>query len=107
MKTLKFRPHLVSQVLDGSKNITWRLFDDKDLQVGDKLEFLNKETGEKFAEADITDVREKELGLIIDEDLVGHEKFSSPEEMIETYRKYYGDKVNENTIVKMISFKLI
>jgi hypothetical protein len=36
------------------------LFDDKDLKVGDKIELLYWETKEKFADAEIIEVREKD-----------------------------------------------
>ncbi len=49
MKTMKFRDYLVSKILDGSKTVTWRLFDDKDLQAGDELTFQNWNSGENFA----------------------------------------------------------
>jgi hypothetical protein len=45
MKTLKFTTELCEQILCGVKTATWRLFDDKDLPVGDELQFINKETG--------------------------------------------------------------
>jgi hypothetical protein len=41
MKKLKFRHHLVKEIVTGSKTVTWRLFDDKDLQVGDELELID------------------------------------------------------------------
>ncbi len=107
MKTLKFMPHLVSMVLDGEKTSTWRLFDDKDLCVGDELVLVNKDTEEQFAKALITKVREKKLKDLQDGDFEGHEKYESEEKMYETYRRYYGEKVNPDTIVKMIDFKLI
>ncbi len=106
MKNVKFAPHLVPLILSGEKVSTWRLFDDKDLSVGDQLEFINKETGEKFGEAEIIAIKEKPLGEIQDADYNGHEKFESKEEMIDNYKKYYGDKVNVDTIVKMIDFKM-
>lgn len=40
MKTLKFRSHLADLILKGEKDVTWRLFDDKDLTIGDQLELL-------------------------------------------------------------------
>jgi hypothetical protein len=106
-KTLKFRPHLVPLVLSGEKNVTWRLFDDKDIQVGDVFDMLNWETKEKFAEAEAVMVREKPLGAIEAGDLTGHEEFSTRDEMLATYQKYYGDKVDWNTIVKIINFQLL
>ncbi|OGG41524.1 hypothetical protein A2837_03420 [Candidatus Kaiserbacteria bacterium RIFCSPHIGHO2_01_FULL_46_22] len=107
MKTIKFTPPLVSKVLDGSKTATWRLFDDKDLQIGDSVALVNKDTSETFANAEIINVKEKPLGEIAKKDFDGHETFSSRNEMLATYRSYYGDKVNWNTIVKMIHFKLL
>ena len=64
MKTLKFDPSLVPLVLDGSKTSTWRLFDDKDLQVGDHLSLVNSADKQEFAQAEIIEVREKKLGEI-------------------------------------------
>jgi len=104
MKTLKFKSHLCDQILDGSKTSTWRLFDDKDLQNGDELEFLNKDTGETFGTATITSLYTKTLGTLEDKDWEGHERFASDEEMYSTYRQYYGDSVDKNTEVKLLSF---
>lgn len=107
MKTVKFMPHLAEMILRWEKTSTWRLFDDKDLQKGDNLILINKETGEEFAKAVITKVKEKKLKDVKEEDFVGQEKFESEEKMYETYRKYYGEKVNPDTIVKMIDFELV
>jgi hypothetical protein len=104
-KTLKFAPELVSKILSGEKTSTWRLFDDKDLKLGDKLLFINKETGKGFGSAVITSLRIKTLGSLIPQDWVGHEKFSSEEEMYNTYKKYYGGSVDANTEVKIIGFE--
>lgn len=104
MKTLKFAPHLVEQILSGEKTSTWRLFDDKDLQESDELIFINKETGEQFGTATITSLKTKALGSLADDDWVGHERYASDEEMYASYRKYYGDKVDENSEVKILTF---
>lgn len=106
-KTVKFAPNLVPLVLSGEKTSTWRLFDDKNLQAGDHLNFVNKENGEEFGKAIIIDVREIELGKIEDSDYDGYEKFESKEKMIETYQGYYGNKVTPETILKIIKFKLL
>jgi len=107
MKTLKFRPHLAKEIMEGRKTTTWRLFDDKVLQVGDQLTLQNWETSEDFAKAEVTEVREKTLGELQDYDFDGHEKYNSQEEMLKHYKEYYGDKVNLDTIVKIIKFKLL
>lgn len=104
MKTLKFAPHLVQKILSGEKISTWRLFDDKDLTFGDELIFVNKETGEVFGVAFITSLYTKQLGALTDSDWEGHERFASDEEMYATYQRYYGDRVSEDTEVKILSF---
>ena len=108
MKTLKFKDYLVSKILDGSKIITWRLFDDKDLQVGDILVFINSVSGKEFAKAEITGVREKKLGEIQEADFEeGHEKYKSQNDMLTHYRDYYGDKVDLNTVIKIVKYRLV
>lgn len=106
-KTLGIMPDLAKLILAGEKTVTWRMFDDKNLQTHDKLIFVNRKTGEEYAKAEITSIIEKKLGDISAEDYDGHEKFKNKEEMYKTYRGYYGPKVNENYIVKIIKFKLI
>jgi len=106
MKTLKFQASLVPLVLSGEKDSTWRLFDDKDLQTGDNLMLVNKDTGEQFAEAILISVREKKLGELQDTDWEGHERYESEEKMYEAYRGYYGDRVTPDSVVKIIKFKL-
>ncbi len=107
MKMLGFRHHLAEQVIAGTKTVTWRLYDDKDLQVGDELSFIDSETKHIFAKAVIVSLREKKLGDVNDVDYVGHETFADNDEMIKTYREYYGDRVNRETMVKIIEFKLL
>lgn len=107
MKQLKFTDDLAKLILEGKKTATWRFFDDKNLSVGDRLELVNKETGTPFAEAEITSIKEKPLGDVAEADFDGHETYSNREEMLTTYRSYYGETVNWDTVVKMIGFKLI
>jgi hypothetical protein len=106
MKTLKFTPELCEQILSGEKTSTWRLFDDKNLQVGDELDFVNKETGESIGVAKIMNLKVTSLGELTEEDWIGHERYNSEEEMYKAYRKYYGDKVTPETELKIIHFKL-
>lgn len=107
MKTLKFAEHLVPMILSKEKTSTWRMFDEKDLKVDDELSFLHEKTGKEFARARIICVEEKPLGKIDAADLVGHERYASREEMVETFQSYYGNKVTEDTIVKMVDFELL
>ncbi len=107
MKTLKFDPSLVPLVLDGSKTSTWRLFDDKDLQVRDRLSLVNSVDRQEFAQAEIVEVREKKLGEITEEDYEGHSRYESLEKMIESFRGHYGAGVTPETLVKIVRFKLV
>lgn len=107
MKTLKFRPSLVETILSGEKTSTWRLFDDKDLQEEDIVEFLNWETGKKFADAKIEKITLSSLGNLTDKDWEGHERFENDEEMYKTYKSYYGKEVDSETELKILKFSLI
>ena len=101
-KQLKFREHLIPSILSGEKSSTWRLFDDKNLQVGDELEFLNWSTKEKFGDAVIVTIKETTLGQLEPADILPH--YRTFEEMYEHYGKYYGPEVGPDTKLKIISF---
>lgn len=97
----------------GTKTVTWRLYDDKDITVNDKVELIDKvvasdpATWIHFAVARIDTVIEKRLGEITGADLNGHESFASREEMLKMYQTYYGPQVSYETPVKMIHFSLL
>ena len=107
MKTLKFREALSKLILNREKTNTWRLFDDKDLSVGDELVFIVWENGKEFARAKLTDVIEKTFGELNDEDFEGHEKFNSEKDKYDTYSLYYKQEVTKESPVKIIRFELI
>ncbi len=104
MKTIKFTPELCEQIIAGTKTSTWRLFDDKDLTVGDKINFVNKATLESFGTGEITQLYTRTLGTLEESDWIGHERFPSEEAMYATYRTFYGVKVTPDTEVKIIQF---
>lgn len=107
MKSLKFRQSLSELILKNEKTTTWRIFDDKDITQGNEMQFVVWETGEVFAKVKIVHVVEKKFKELNAEDLDGHEKFVSKEEMYATYSTYYKRQVNENTIVKIIKFEIV
>lgn len=107
MKTMKFRGFKAAMILEGVKTSSLRLFDDKNLQIGDDLTFINWDTGEEFAKAVITEVVERPLEDITDADLVGHEPFESNEAMYESLKKYYGDRITPQTPAKIVHFRLM
>lgn len=106
-KTLKFSPDLVPLVLDGSKTSTWRLWDDKDLQLGDQITLIKRPELTPFATAEIINILEKPIGKMTEEEKQGHEKFSSDDVMYKTYSNYYQREVKSDTIIKIIFFKLL
>ena len=106
MKQLKFEQKLVEPILSGKKTATWRLYDDKDLTIGDELSLVNRDTGDEFARGRITDVQETTLGEIDLSNTGGHETYESREAMYEIFRGYYGEQVGAETGVKIVSFEL-
>jgi len=110
MKALKLDHELAKLVLSGRKRSTWRLFDDKDLSVGDEIRLIDKvdqnrpETWRVIGTAKINTVIQKRLKDIEPADYENHERYESPEQMLKTFRKYYGNDVNLDTIVKIIRF---
>lgn len=107
MKSLKFNAELVPLVLSGEKTSTWRMFDDKDLSVGDELSLIDRSTGMEFAHARITTVIEKKLGDVTNDDFDGHESYESREAMLAAFRSFYGDAVTWETPLKLIQFDIL
>lgn len=110
MKSLKLDHELAKLVLSGQKTSTWRIYDDKDISVDDKIELIDKvdpddqSTWVYIGVATVDQVSEKRLGDIQKEDFTGHEHYQSTRQLIDTYRGYYGDAVDEQTPVKMVHF---
>ena len=107
MKTLKFTDSLSKLILNNEKNTTWRLFDDKNLTVGDIIKFINKNTQKEFATTKIISIKETTFSNLTKKDWEGHEKFDSEKEMYDTYSRYYKQKVTKDTPVKVIKFEII
>ncbi|MGH7156754.1 MAG: reverse transcriptase-like protein [Candidatus Saccharimonadales bacterium] len=111
MKTLKFDHGSALDVLTGKKSATWRLYDDKDLSVNDRIKVIDKvnpddtQTWQVIGEAVVNEVVEKKLGDVTDKDMAGHEIYGSKDEMLEVYRGRYGERVSLEEPVKIIYFK--
>jgi hypothetical protein len=102
-KIIKFTPELTDLIKQGKKTTTWRLFDDKNLSEGDSI-ILATRDGEKvttFGRTQIKKVSLRTFKTLKPEDYIGHEPV---EDLISGYRKYYGDKVDLDTEVKIIHF---
>ena len=48
----------------------------------------------------------RRLEEVDDIDLDGHEKWNNKEKMLESLRRYYGDRVDWDTEVKIVRFEL-
>ncbi len=108
MKTVKFASDLVPLILSGQKTATWRFGDDKNIQAGDDLEFKDAKSGEVFGHAKVLTVREKKIKDIIQADYdEGHEKYSDTDALIKSFKGYYGEGINGDSIIKLIKFELL
>jgi hypothetical protein len=105
MKQLKFRTHLVDKILSEQKTTTWRLFDEQGLAVGDTVSFVRTETGEPFAEAEITTCVEKKIKDLSPADYESN-NYQDREQMMSVVTKYYPKPINADTVVKLINFTL-
>lgn len=110
MKKLKLDHEQAQMVLRGEKTSTWRLFDDKDLTVNDRIVLVDKvdpeqpQTWKVIGIGRINRIIEKRLGDIQPEDYDGNEPHASREARLAAYQGYYGDNVTHDTPVKMVYF---
>jgi ribonuclease HI len=111
MKQLKFNHGLAGQIVSGSKTSTIRINDDKSIVVGDQLEVVDKvkadepTTWQIIGVLKVLKIEQNSLGEVSDSGEFGNESYDSPEILLATFRRYYGDFVNYNTPVKNIHFE--
>ncbi len=106
IKILRFSEPLPEMILKGKKNSTFRINDEKNIKEGDELS-LCYNNDEEFAKAKATEVNETTFSKLGEKEFLGHEKFSSDKEMYDLYSRYYQMKVEPETKVKIICFKLV
>jgi len=106
IKKLQFSEPLPQMVLDGIKDTSWRINDEKNITVDDILS-LCYNNGREFARASVIWVKETRFKDFTEEDKEGHEKFSSDADMYSTYSRYYKIEVTPDTRVKVIKYRLI
>lgn len=106
MKVIKFHKDLVPLVLSGEKKSTWRLFDDKDLSLGDEIELREFGVSNPFAKAKILKVVVKQFKDLTNIDKIGHEQYINDDEMYRTYSGYYKTEVDSESEVKIVWFEL-
>ncbi len=107
MKTLKFDESQIDKILNQEIISTWRLADEKNIQVNDEIQFISSENGNKFAEVIVDEVTTKRINDITADDMVGHEQYDSISDILSSFQKYYGSLINDESLVKIIYFHLI
>lgn len=106
-ESFKFSPELVPLVLAGEKTCTWRLWDEKQLPIGETVELIARPNLNVFGEAIITSTTPKTMGELTQADKTGHETFESDEQMYTVYSNYYEKEVNHTTPVTVYHFQLL
>jgi ribonuclease HI len=107
MKTLKFRTESALAIMAGKVNKTWRLFDDKQLELDDILLFINSDDGKNFGYAKVTRITIKHVAELNDNDMQGHKIYNNFDEILAECRRYYGQRVNLQSIVKVVDFTFL
>lgn len=112
MKTLKFDHEAADLIRKNKKTATWRMYDDKDLSVNDRIRLIDKvdperpETWKVIGVARIDSVVQKRLEDVRPEDHDDSDADLSPEKMLDVMRSYYSNDVTFTTPVKIIRFTL-
>jgi ribonuclease HI len=104
LKTLKFTAEQISDIESGRQTTTWRLFDDKQLNVGDELQFVNSDTATVFGYGTIIEIVIKRIVDLNDADKVGHTFYKSDDEILAAFRRFYGNAVYDDSIVKVVKY---
>ncbi|MDB5164360.1 MAG: Ribonuclease, partial [Candidatus Saccharibacteria bacterium] len=113
MKTLKLNHNSAQLIEQGSQTSTWRLFDDKDIMVNDQIELVDKvdpkdpRTWRAIGIATVNQIKAKRLGDITLDDFDDQDAYETPQELIKTFKSYYGINVELGMPVKMIHFSFV
>ncbi len=110
MKQLKFEHQFAKAIKDGLKTATFRVNDDKDLRVGDIVELVDKVEGDKPTTWEIPGKLKIEnmqlipLSELTEDQLSQAESFDSIDEMVQTFRRFYGEHVSMSTPILVLKF---
>lgn len=107
MKTLKLNHAFARDVVLGRVRSTWRMNDEKGISVNDDIELIDQvdpvrpDSWKAIGVAHVDRVVQKRLADVVDADFgLG----GSRDEMIDTYRGYYGEDVTDDAPVKILDF---
>lgn len=110
MKALKVNHETARLIQAGKRHATWRINDDKDLHVNDIVMLIDQvnpidpTTWKEIGKVRITQILEKQLGQLTQNDIGTEETLAPLEDRLTLYRKFYGPQVRFETPVKIVFF---
>jgi ribonuclease HI len=110
MKQLKFEHTFAKAIKAGNKTATFRINDDKDIRLNDVLQLVDKvdanhpTTWTIPGEIHINDVAMVPFEKLSKEQISSAESFASTQEMLQTFRRFYGEHISGETPVLVIGF---
>lgn len=110
MKQLKFEHTFAEAIKAGIKTATFRVNDDKDIRVGDVLQLVDKVDGSHpttwliTGELTITTIQAVPLEELSKDQISRAESFDSLDEMLQTFRRFYGEHITMSTLVLVLYF---
>lgn len=110
MKQLKFEHQFAKDIMQGKKTATFRANDDKDIRPGDIVELVDKvshdypKTWDIPGELEIIEVTQVPISMLSKEHMLRAESFDSLDEMVQTFRRFYGEHVGPETLVNVLNF---
>lgn len=113
MKSLKVNHEEALGIRDRGIRQTWRVFDDKDIRVDDRLVLIDKvdlhdhNSWEAFGEAVVTSVTEKHVAEVGKADFDAVTADESPEALLHRLQQYQGSSVTLQTPIKIIRFSFL
>lgn len=113
MKQLKFEHTFAEAIRAGKKTATFRVNDDKDLRIGDVVQIVDKveanhpKTWLIIGELKIEDIKHVPLEDLSRDQLAQAESFDSKDEMLQTFRRFYGEHINMSTPILVLNFSFV
>jgi ribonuclease HI len=111
MKQLKFEHQFAKAIQAGKKSATFRVNDDKNLTIDDRVQLIDKVDHDRpttwliTGDLIIKGVEQRKLRDLTSEHMVRAESFTDTEEMLQTFRRFYGDHIDESTPVTIVTFQ--
>lgn len=110
MKQLKFEHNFAEAIKQGLKTATFRVNDDKDIRVGDRVELVDKVEGNHprtwniIGDLEIERIDNVPLKELSKDQLSRAESFDNLDEMLQTFRRFYGEHVSMDTPIVVLNF---